>query len=425
MSGTNSPTAAHAVGKVAEIPREQLQRSPASAEDERAVFPGWPQFDESDIDAATAVLRSGRVNRWTGEENLQFEAEFAAAVGCRHAVAVANGTVALELALLALGIGPGDEVIVSCRTFIASASAVVMRGARPVVVDIDPVSQNLTVETVEPHLTPRTRAIIAVHLAGWPCDMEPLLDLARSHRLYLIEDCAQAQGARYKGRPVGSLGDVAAFSFCQDKIMTTGGEGGMLTTNHEDVWARAWSYKDHGKDFQSVFEAHPRPGFRWLHQSFGTNWRMTELQAAIGRVALRKVPAWVIRRRRHAALLTAFLHQIPGLRVTEPPQECFHAYYKYYCFVRPDQLRWHVTRDDIMAAISARGIPCFSGSCSEIYREQAFVRAGLHPGERYPVARELGDTSLMFLVHPTLTSAHIIRSCEVVAEVMAGVLRNS
>jgi len=383
------------------------------------VFPGWPQFDDSEIAAVSAVLRSGRVNRWTGEENQQFEREFAAFTGCRHAVAVANGTVALELALLTLGVGPGDEVIVSSRTFIATASAVVMRGARPVVADIDPVSQNLTAETVRPHLTSRTRAIIAVHLAGWPCDMDPLLEMARAHDIYIIEDCAQAQGARYKGRPVGSLGDAAAFSFCQDKIMTTGGEGGMLTTNDSAVWERAWAFKDHGKDFHSVFENVHKPGFRWLHDSFGTNWRMTEMQAAIGRVALHKVPAWVAKRRRHAALLTSFFQLIPGLRVTEPSAEYFHAYYKYYCFVCPERLKQGVTRDQIMAAINAAGIPCFSGSCSEIYREQAFVRSGLNPAERHLVAKELGETSLMFLVHPTLTSGHIIRTCEVVSRTMA------
>lgn len=381
-------------------------------------FPGWPHFDDTEIAAASAVLRSGRVNRWTGEENELFEREFAEFAGCRHAIALANGTVALELALTAIGIGPGDEVIVGSRTFIASASAVVMRGARPVVADIDPVSQNITVETVRPHLTERTRAIIAVHLAGWPCDMDPLLQLARPLGIRVIEDCAQAQGARYKGRPVGSLGDAAAFSFCQDKIMTTGGEGGMLTTNDSELWERAWAFKDHGKDFRTVFDNGHSTGFRWLHHSFGTNWRMTEMQAAIGRVALRKVPGWVAKRRRHAALMSAFLHQLPGLRVTDPPHECFHAYYKFYCFVRPEQLRTGVSRDQIMAAVNRSGVPCFSGSCSEIYREQAFVAAGLHPSKPHPVARELGETSLMFLVHPTLTNAHIVRTCEVIAEAM-------
>jgi hypothetical protein len=320
-------------------------------------FPSWPRFDEEEIAAVSAVLRSGRVNRWTGQENELFEQEFANFTGCRHAISLANGTVALELALLALGIGAGDEVIVSSRTFIASASAVVMRGATPVIADIEPDSQNLSAATVRPLLTPRTRAIIAVHLAGWPCDMDPLLELAHAHGIKVIEDCAQAQGATYKGRPAGSLGDVAAFSFCQDKIMTTGGEGGMLTTNDPDIWQKAWAYKDHGKDFDTVFAGEPGTGFRWLHHSFGTNWRMTEMQAAIGRIMLRKLPSWLTVRRRHAAILTEAFRTIRGLRVTVPPTEIDHAYYKYYAFVETGELPGFLSRDAILAAITAAGIP--------------------------------------------------------------------
>ncbi len=198
-----------------------------------APFPTWPHFDPDEIATAARVLQSGKVNYWTGEEGRRFEDEFAAQAGCKYGIAVANGTVALELALHALGIGPGDEVIVPSRTFIASASSVVMRGAKPVLADVDPNSQNLTVATIRPLLTTRTRAVIAVHLAGWPCDMDLIAELAHGHGLKVIEDCAQCHGATYKGRPVGSLGDVGAFSFCQDKIMTTGGEGGMVTTNEK------------------------------------------------------------------------------------------------------------------------------------------------------------------------------------------------
>jgi len=388
--------------------------------EEPASFPAWPHFDEEEIAAVSAVLRSGRVNRWTGQENILFEQEFAVFAGCRHAIAVANGTVALELALFALGIGPGDEVIVSSRTFIASASAVVMRGATPVIADIDPDSQNLSAATVQPLLTPRTRAIIAVHLAGWPCDMDPLLELARTHNIKVIEDCAQAQGASYKGCPVGSLGDVAAFSFCQDKIMTTGGEGGMLTTNDPQIWQRAWAYKDHGKDYDTVFSGESGGAFRWLHHSFGTNWRMTEMQAAIGRIALRKVPGWIVRRQRYGAILTETFRKIRGLRVTVPPTKITHAYYKYYTFIEPELLPDFMTRDAIITAISDAGIPCFSGSCSEIYREKAFVTAGLSPCHRLPMARRLGETSLMFLVHPTLTEEHIRQTSKVVQAVMSG-----
>jgi sugar O-acyltransferase (sialic acid O-acetyltransferase NeuD family) len=367
------------------------------------LFAPWPSFAEDEIEAALAVLRSGKVNYWTGDEGRQFEAEFAAATGCRYAVALANGTLALELALYALGIGPGDEVIVPSRTFIASASCVVTRGATPVIADVDRVSQNLTSETVRAVISPRTKAIIAVHLAGWPCEMDALMQLAQQHQLKVIEDCAQAVGATYRGRPVGCLGDVAAFSFCQDKIITTGGEGGMLTTNDESLWERAWSFKDHGKSWDAVHHRQHSGVFKWLHESFGSNYRLTEMQSAMGRVALRKLPASVRQRQRNARLLNESLAQIPALRLTIPPAGISHSYYKYYAFLRPERLNAGWSRDRIVRELQQAGIPCGSGCCSEIYLEEAFQRAGVGPAHRLPVARELGESSLMFLVHPTLS----------------------
>ncbi|MDP2210291.1 MAG: DegT/DnrJ/EryC1/StrS aminotransferase family protein [Candidatus Aquicultor sp.] len=381
-------------------------------------FAPWPCFEQDEIEVVAVVLESGKVNYWTGDEGRLFEREFAAYTGCDFAVALANGTVALELALYVLGIGPGDDVIVTSRTFIASASAIVMRGATPIMADVDPVSQNITAGTVAAAMTPKTRAIIAVHLAGWPCDMDSIMELAGKHGLKVIEDCAQAHGAMYKGRPVGSLGDVAAFSFCQDKIITTGGEGGMLTTNDKDVWEKAWSYKDHGKSFDAVYNRQHPPGFRWLHESFGTNWRLTEMQSAIGRVALKKLPAWVETRRKHAAKLTECLAHVPSLRIAVPTSEFHHSYYKFYAFVRPEKLREGWNRDRIVEAINAEGIPCSTGSCSEIYLEKAFDRDGLRPTKRLEVAKELGETSLMFLVHPTLSEEDIADTCAAVEKVM-------
>jgi len=369
----------------------------------RSPFAPWPHFEQEEMEAAAAVLRSGKVNYWTGEEGRLFEQEFAAFTGTQYAVALANGTVALELALFALGIGPGDEVIVPSRTFIASASCAAMRGAVPVCVDVDRDSQTLTADTIRPALSRRTKAIIAVHLAGWPCDMDSILSLARPLGIKVIEDCAQALGATYKNRPVGSLGDVAAFSFCQDKILTTGGEGGMITTNNEEVWNRAWSFKDHGKSFEGADHSQHPAEFRWLHDSFGTNWRLTEMQSAIGRVLLRKLPQMVSKRRALANILTSHFSRNPLLRITLPPDQIGHAYYKYYAFLRPERLADDWNRDRMIAAISAEGIPCFSGSCSEIYRERAFPDY-MRPRERLKFARELAETSLMFLVHPTLTS---------------------
>lgn len=381
-------------------------------------FSPWPSFTSEEADAVRNTLMSNRVNYWTGSECREFEKEFAAWTGTRYAIALANGTVALEAALRALAIGKGDEVIVSPRTFLASASCIVQVGGKPVFADVDRDSQNITAETIAKVLTPKAKAIICVHLAGRPCDMDPIMSLAREHGLYVIEDCAQAHGAVYKGRKVGSIGHIAAWSFCQDKIMTTGGEGGMVTTDSEEWWSSIWSFKDHGKSWDAMHARSHPPGFRWVHESFGTNWRMTEIQAAIGRIQLQRIQAWTAARQRNAERIAAACLRFTALRVPPVPADIQHAYYKFYAFTEPDRLAPGWTRDRIIDAIVARGVPCFPGSCSEVYLERAFDNSGYRPAERLPVARELGETSLMFLVHPTLTRAEIEKTCVVIAEVM-------
>lgn len=378
----------------------------------------WPSFTEEEADAVRNVVLSNKVNYWTGQECREFEKEFATWTETNYAIALANGTVALDVALLALGIGKGDEVVVTPRTFLASVSSIVNAGAIPVFAEVDRDSQNITAETVRAVLTPRTRAVICVHLAGWPCDMDPIMALAAEHGLKIIEDCAQAHGARYKGRSVGSIGHVGAWSFCQDKIMTTGGEGGMVTTNDRELWSKMWSIKDHGKSWEAVYEREHAPGFRWLHESFGTNWRMLEVQAVIGRIQLRRMPDWHATRLANCERIWAAAKALKGLCVPELPQSITHAGYKCYVFVEPADLAAGWSRDRILGEISARGVPCFSGSCSEVYLEKAFDGTGWRPAERLPVARELGETSLMFLVHPTLTVAEIEKTCAVLAEVM-------
>lgn len=381
-------------------------------------FPPWPSFTEEEAEAVRQILLSNKVNYWTGNEGRAFEKEFAAWLGCKYAIALANGTVALDLALKVLGIGSGDEVIVTPRTFLASASCIVNAGAVPVFADVDPDSQNINAKTIREVLSPRTRAIICVHLAGWPCEMDEIMALAEERGIHVIEDCAQAHGAKYKGRAVGTIGHVGAWSFCQDKIMTTGGEGGMLTTNDEALWSRAWSYKDHGKSWDAVYNRPHPPGFRWLHDSFGTNWRLTEMQSAIGRIQLRKLSQWVETRRKNALSLASCFSRIPALRVASPPAEIEHSYYKYYVFVRTEMLKNDWNLDRVLEAINAEGVPCFTGSCSEIYLEKAFDN-GLRPQQRLKIAKELGETSLMFLVHPTLTEVNIFETCRVVEKVMS------
>jgi dTDP-4-amino-4,6-dideoxygalactose transaminase len=381
-------------------------------------FTSWPAFTDEEADAVARVLLSNQVNYWTGEEGRKFEDEFATFAGTTHAVAVTNGTVAIDLALKALGINAGDEVVVTPRTFLASVSCIVNAGAIPVFADVDADSQVITRATVEAALTPNTKAIICVHLAGWPCEMDEIMALAQQHKLVVIEDCAQAHGARYRGRSVGSIGDIGTWSFCQDKIMTTGGEGGMVTTDDRELWSRMWSEKDHGKSYEAVYERKHAPGFRWVHDSFGTNGRLTEMQAAIGRIQLARMPEWHRRRLEIANEIWAVAATLPALRVPEIPDYVEHGAYKCYVFVRPDELNAGWNRDRIMAEINDRGVPCFSGSCSEVYLEKAFDGAGYRPQKRLPVARELGETSLMFLCHPTLTGTAVEKTCVVLAEVM-------
>lgn len=381
-------------------------------------FSPWPSFTEEEADAVRDVVLSNKVNYWTGTQGREFEKEFAAWAGTEFAIGLANGTVALDLALKALGIGAGDEVIVTSRTFLASVSSIVNAGAVPVFADVDRDSQNFSAQTIRAVLTPRTRALICVHLAGWPCDMDPIMALAEEFDLKVIEDCAQAHGARYKGRPVGSIGHIAAWSFCQDKIMTTGGEGGMVTTNDRKLWSDMWSFKDHGKSWEAVYERDHPPGFRWLHESFGTNWRMLEVQAVIGRIQLKRMTDWQASRLANAGQIWECASQLKGLRVPIAPEGSVHAAYKCYVFVEPQALKAGWDRDRILAEISAREVPVFSGSCSEVYLEKAFDNTGWRPASRLPVARELGETSMMFLVHPTLTRLEIDRTCSVLETVM-------
>lgn len=380
-------------------------------------FSSWPSFTAEEAEVVQQVLLSNRVNYWTGHHCRDFEKEFADAMGCEYAIAVSNGTLALELALRGLGIGPGDEVIVTPRTFVASASCIAAVGATPVFADVDRDSQTITAATVAAVISPATRAIIAVHLAGWPCDMDGLATLSRNG-IHIIEDCAQAHGARYRDRSIGTLGKVGCWSFCQDKIMTTGGEGGMVTTNDPDLWQRMWSYKDHGKSWHAVHRQAHAPGFRWLHHSLGSNWRLTEMQAAIGRIQLRRLAGWSAARRANAERIWQAARDCPGLRVPCVPDSIRHAAYKCYVFVEPRRLNPGWSRDRIIGEIAARGVPCFSGSCSEIYLEKAFAATGWRPENRLPVARELGETSLMFLCHPTLTEEEIAATCRALGEVM-------
>lgn len=387
-------------------------------------FAPWPSFTHEEANAVQRVLLSNKVNYWTGQEGRTFEKEFAGFAGTSHAIAVANGTLALDLILAGMGIGShyggdaSDEVIVTPRSFMASVSTVANAGAKPVFVDVDRDSGNMSAATIAPMITGNTKAIVAVHLAGWPCDMDEIMALADAHGIMVIEDCAQAHGGTYKGKPLGGIGHAAAWSFCQDKIMTTGGEGGMVTTNDADLWDRMWSFKDHGKSFETVYNKKHAPGFRWLHESFGTNWRLTEMQSAIGRIQLARMPEWTAKRAANALTLIEALGEFDCIRmpVTQPDRQ--NAFYKLYAYVDDSKLAQGWTRDRIVAEITAMGIPCMQGSCSEIYLEKAFDGTGWRPSQNLPVAKELGETSLMLMVHPTLSRQNIHDTASAIRDVL-------
>ena len=372
----------------------------------------WPYFYPEDINKVSEILKSGKINYWTGFEGREFEKEFSSYVGVEHSVAVDNGTNALILAAHALGISKGDEVIMSPRTFVASAFSIMHLGAKPVFIDIDRNTQNMDPDLIEAAITPNTKAIMAIHLAGWPCEMDKIKEICDKHNLFLIEDCAQAHGAKYKGQSVGSFGDVNAWSFCQDKIMTTAGEGGMVTTNNKDYWSSVWSFKDHGKNYDTVYNKEHPPGFRWLHEDHGTNARMTEIQSAIGRLQLKKLDMWIDQRTNLSNIFNDAFSDLDGLRITLPPSHIKHAYYKYYVFAEPEKLKSDKDRDFIMNSLNDLGIACYSGSCSEIYKEKAFDKMFSSQKPSLKVAKELGETSLMFLVHPTINEEDIYKICE-------------
>lgn len=416
------------------------------------MYNSWPYFDDEMIRAAAKVLESGKVNYWTGDihtledgtrvrgENGLFEYEFSRYHNCKYAISLANGSLALELALHMFNIGEGDEVITSSRTFIASASCAVMRGAVPVFADIDPLSQNISADTIRPLIKKSTKAVIAVHLAGWACELDEIKSLLEEkskeygHKIYLIEDCAQSLGGEYKGKKLGTVGDAGCFSFCQDKIITTGGEGGMLITNNSEAYKKAWAYKDHGKDFNRYNRDlnHPladsaKTDAESFYTSLGTNWRMTEMQAAIGRVALKKLDPWnLLQRRKFAQILNNSFSNVKGVKTLIPPDHISHAYYKYYLWVETTSLKTGWDKNRLIEEISKKGIVCQPGSTWAIGSEETWKDVRL-PGGIVKNLRmksylnndlKVSRSTLMFHVHPTLTEEYIYKTVSVVSKVL-------
>ncbi|MCL2491848.1 MAG: DegT/DnrJ/EryC1/StrS family aminotransferase [Coriobacteriia bacterium] len=387
-------------------------------------FPPWPQIDRAGIEAVEQVLHSGKLNYHVGVACTRLEEVFAAYCEVPYALAVSNGTVALEIALRAWGVGAGDEVIVPSRTFIATAGAVVSVGATPVIADIDPETNCLTALACAKVLTPRTKAIIAVHLGGYPAPLASLKSLADQVGAVVIEDCAQALGARSGGAPVGSQCAAGCFSFCQDKIISLG-EGGMITFTDEYIYNRAWSYRDHGCDPDlsgEVTVGETRSQFRWLRTSFGTNARMTEMQGALGLWAMDHLEGWHTQRRENAQVLIDAMAQIDGITAIVPATDdalTEHAFYRLYGAIDTAMLSKDWSRDRVIDAINAEGVPVQYGSCSLIGNEAAFAHADIPVNPDLVGAHRADETSIAFFVHPSATRADMQDVATALRKVMA------
>ena len=379
----------------------------------------WPFYTKEEIRGVQKVLNSGKVNYWTGNETKFFEEEFAKYIGVNFSVAFANGTLALSAAYLALGIKKGDEIITTPRTFIATSSTILLLGAKPIFADVDINSGNITAESIKPLINQSTKAISVVHLGGWPADMESISRLAKDNGLLILEDCSQAHGASIKDKKIGSFGDIATWSFCQDKIISTGGEGGMVTTNSESLYKKIWSLKDHGKSLDLIKKnSYNSHSFKWVHEDLGTNCRLTEMQSCIGRIQLKNLNKTNSIRKRNAYILINQLKDIPLIRIPVPPENIVHAWYKFYVYIKKENLKSNWDRERIIIQLNKFGAKAFSGSCSEIYLEKCFKNKNASPKERLTSARILGDTSLMFLVHPTIREKEMKKYAQIIKEVL-------
>jgi len=334
---------------------------------------GWPNFSEEAIQSVVETLRSGKVNYWTGRKGMEFEKRFAAWQGSKYAISVATGTAALHVALTALGIGPGDEVIVPSYTFIATSFSVVQAGAIPRFADVNLEDHCISVESAERLVTERTRAIMPVHLYGNVCDMDKIQAFAKKYNLFVIEDNAEAYGGAYKGKKTGTLGDIAGCSFCQNKTFTTGGEGGMVTTDNEELAWKARSFRDHGYDVKerlSLLELEQK--LPYIHNMVGWNYRMTEMQSAIGLAELDRIDTWNMpARRRNAKILIDALRQRPEVKyfpIDTPERQ--NGWYVLAFSLDIENMKCDIQQ--FVKAAAAEGAPCWKVFWPQCHTERAF-----------------------------------------------------
>ena len=389
-------------------------------------FPAWPSFEESTIQAAADVLRSGKVNYWTGKIGMEFEREWAKWLGVKNAISVSNGTCALHTALASLNIGPGDEVICTSYSFIASSFCALQAGALPVFADVT-TDHTMDPNAIEPLITERTKAIVVVHLYGTVADMDPILAIARKHNLKVVEDCAQCFGGVYKGKKAGTIGDVGCFSFCQSKHFTTGGEGGMVVTNDDDLAWECRSFRDHGYDVQAKLNLLEMEGKQlYIHKRVGFNFRMTEMQSQIGLCELKRFDSWNLKNRvRNGKYLIAALKDHPLVMYTPvDTPERQNAFWWCPIVIDTAKLKEGIDTKQFIAAMAAEGVPVYSVLWPEMYKERAYIERNGFGVAKYPFfdpkarnidyskfnckqANWMTDRTISFFTHPVYTEAHM------------------
>ena len=376
----------------------------------------WPHFTRNEIDNVVRILKSGKVNYLNGKEGLKFEKNFSKFTGSKYSIAISNGTNALELVLKAINLKPKDHVIVTSKSFIASASCVVSVGAVPVFADIDINSQNISIDFIKKIINKKTKAIICVHLGGWPCDMKNLVKICKKNKIKLIEDCSQAHGAKIKNKSVGTFGDFGTWSFCNDKIISTGGEGGMITTNSYKNYQNIWSLKDHGKNKKKYFNISSNYSFRYLHDNFGSNFRLTEMQSAIGNTQLLLLKERLKIRKKNANQYMKNLKNCRSIIIPNIPKEITHSFYRLYLRLDFKFIKKNWNKDQIINRLNKIGFDCSEGSCSEIYNELCFRNSKYKVKNRLQNSSELSKTSFALKVDHTISISTINKQCKIAIE---------
>ncbi len=373
----------------------------------------WPHFTKKEINSVIQVLKSGKVNYLNGNEGLKFEKNFSKFTNSKYSIAVSNGTNALELALKAIDLKFGDEVIVTSKSFIASASCVVALGAVPIFADVEINSQNISLDSIRQLINKKTKAIICVHIGGWPCDILKLLKICKIYKIKLIEDCSQAHGAKVNNKSVGSFGDFGTWSFCNDKIISTGGEGGMITTNSYKNYQKIWSLKDHGKNIKKYLNIKNNYSFRYIHDSFGSNFRLTEMQSSIGNAQLLYIKERVKLRQRNANQYIKNFKNCKFIITPIIPKNITHSFYRLYLRFNFKFIKKNWNKNKIINKLNKLGFECSEGACSEIYNEKCFRNSKFKVKKSLKNCVELSKSSFALKVDHTISLQTINTQCKI------------